>query len=328
MEALVRGLRSVARNWGLAVLVLVVNISLALLLALPLAGQLRRDLDRSGASIVMMYGFDHDWWSRWQQRQDGTARTFAPDLFGTGFAYRNVDSLLRGELPARLFARGSRRGDDDEAERGLDPVVLGVGVLYLLAQVFLTGGLLGVFRAPQGGWTFRSLVHGSGFYFARLLRVSLLALVLAWLVFAINAPFARWVDAQAREAVSETTAIALAFSRHALLLFALALVHALASFAKVMVVREERQSAVLALLSSAGFCVRNAGAVLGQYAVVAVVFVLMLALWGGIDARLAVTGWRSQLMLLVLLQLFMLARIALRLGLLAGQLELHRARGR
>ena len=27
----------------------------------------------------------------------------------------------------------------------------------LLVQVFLTGGLLGVFRSPQGGWTFRGL---------------------------------------------------------------------------------------------------------------------------------------------------------------------------
>ena len=56
----------------------------------------------------------------------------------------------------------------------------------------------------------------------------------------------------------------------------------LASFARVMVVQEERQSALLALVSSLGFCSRNLGRILGQYSAV-----LILAL-------LAVTGWLQE----------------------------------
>jgi hypothetical protein len=206
-------------------------------------------------------------------------------------------------------------------------LILSLGLLYLLVQTFLTGGLLGVFRAPQGGWTFRSLVHGSGFYFGRLLRVSLLALGLVGLVFIVNAPVARWIDGLAREAVSEQTAITLTFGRHALLLLALIVAHMVASFARVIVVREERRSAALALVSSLGFCVRNLFAVVGQYGVVIVGALLLLAVWSFLDGRHVVLGWRSQLVAMVLFQGFLLARIALRLGLLASQLELHRARG-
>ena len=329
LSALRDGFRSLGRNWGLVVLVLVVNLALALVLAVPLALQLERDLSQTGASGTMMYGFDYDWWTEWSERQEGPSSTFAPDVFGPGFAFKNLDLLLRGGVPLGIFPEGGNREPgppDRTAAPPVAPLVLGVGALYLLVQVFLTGGLLGVFRAPQGGWTFRGLVHGSGFYCGRLLRVSLLALGLAGIVFTLNVPFARWVDELAREAVSERTALALGLGRHALLLLALLLVHMVASFARVIVVQEERRSAALALLSGAGFCARNLLTALGHYGVILVGAVLLLASWAAFDARFMVTGWKTQLVVFAVFQAFLLGRIALRLGLLASQLELHRAR--
>jgi hypothetical protein len=318
LTALRAGLGSVGRNWGLVLLVLLGNLAFALVLAVPLSLQLEGDLAHRGASSGMMYGFDYDWWAQWSEHQEGPPSAFSPDILGAGFAFRNLELLLKGSLPAGLFARGGRGA--------LDPTILGVGALYLLLQVFLTGGLLGVFRAPTGGWTVRGLLHGSGFYFGRLFRVSLLALAAAGAVFALNAPFARWIDGLAREAVSERTAIALTLGRHAVLLLALVLVHMVTSHAKVLVVREERLSSVLAFLSSLGFCARSFLPALGQYAVVLVLGAGVVALFGALDARLAVVGWRSQLLALALFQAVVVARIALRLALLAGQLELQHAR--
>jgi hypothetical protein len=320
VSALGAGFRSLARNWGLVALVLLANLGFALVLAVPLSLQLERDLAGRGASSAMMHGFDHDWWAEWSERQHGPPSALAPDLLGTSFAFRNLELLLRGGLPAGLFAPGGRLG--------LDPTILGLGTLYLLLQVFLAGGLLGVFRAPRGGWTVRGLVHGAGFYFGRLCRVSLLALLAAGALFALNAPFARWVDGLAREAVSERTAIALVRGRHALLLLGLLLVHMVSSYAKVLVVCEERLSASLAFFSSLGFCARNVLAALGQYVVVLALGVGLLLLFGALDARLAVVGWKSQLIALALFELFLAARIALRLGLLGSQVELHATRGR
>jgi hypothetical protein len=314
------GFLALGRNWGLVVLVLLANLVFAFLLAGPLALQLERTLAHRGASSGMMYGFDYDWWTQWSERPRGPFSALAPDILGTGFAFRNVDLLLKGSLPAGLFTQGG--------PVSLDPTVLGVGVLYLLLQVFLTGGLLGVFRAPGGGWTVRGLAHGSGFYFGRLLRVSLFALAAAGALFAVNAPFARWLDGIAREAVSERTAIALSFARHALLLLGLVLVHMVSSHAKVVVVREERLSAGLAFLSGLGFCARNFLAASGQYVVVAGLGIALLAVFGALDARLALVGWRSQLTALLLFEAFVAARIALRLGLLASQVELQQARAR
>jgi hypothetical protein len=329
LRALREGFGAVGRNGGLVVLVLATNLTLALVVAVPLALQLEKDLARTGSSGTMMYGFDFEWWAEWSESQEGFPASFAPDIFGSGFAVKDVDLLLRGEIPLGLFPDGSEKPfdpSDRETPPLVPPLLLGVGAVYLLVQVFLTGGLLGVFRAPRGGWTFRGLVHGSGFYFGRLLRVGLLGLGLVAVVFVLNVPFARWVDELAREAVSERTALGLGLGRHAALLLALLLVHGVVSFARVTVVREERRSAVLALLSSFGFCVRNALAVLGQYTVVIVAGLVLLALWAAFDRRFEVIGWRSQILAFGVFQVVLLARIGLRLGLLASQMDLHRLR--
>ena len=319
LSALRDGFRSLAGNWGLVALVLLANLAFALVLAAPLASELEDSLGGLGASSGMMYGFDHDWWAEWSDGRGGPSSALSPDLLGAGFALGNLELLLRGALPAGLFAHG---------RSGMDATVLGLGALYLLLQVFLSGGLLGVFRAPRGGWTVRGLAHGGGFYFGRLLRVSLLALLAAGLLFAANAPFARWVDAVAREAVSGRTAVGLVFGRYALLLLGLAGIHMVSSYAKVLVVSEERLSAGLAVLSSLGFCARNLRAALGQYAVVSTLAVGLVALFGAVDARLAVVGWKTQLVALAVFEAFVAGRVALRLGLLASQVELVAARRR
>jgi hypothetical protein len=316
------------RNWGLAVLVLLVNLGLAAVLAEPLAGAIERDLEHTGASVDMLYGFDHGWWKEWSERQTGWTENFGPDLLGSGFAAKNLDFLLKGQLPLGLFARSSDRepGAEPPPIPGLDPVILALGAVYLLLQTFLTGGLLGVFRSPEGGWTMRSLLHGSGFYGGRLLRVMLLALASAAVVFWIHAPLAAWMDGRARESVSETGALAWSLGRHALLLGALVLVHMVSSFAKVIVVVEERSSAILAFLSSLGFCLRNIGSTVGQYVILAVAGLALLLAWRVLDGGLEVTGYKTQLVFLLLAQAFLLGRIKLRLLLLAWQVALYRSR--
>jgi hypothetical protein len=319
VRSLGAGFRSLSRNWGLVALVLAANAALALVLAVPLSVQLESDLAGSGASSTMMYGFDYDWWAEWSEAQGGPSSALTPGLLGAGFALRNLDLLLRGGLPAGLFAR---------SRSGVHPTILGLGALYLLLQVFLAGGVLGVFRAPRGRWTVRGLVHGAGFYFGRLLRVSLVALAAAGALFAANALAGRHVDRLAAEAVSGTTPVVVALGRHALLLLGLLLVHMVSSYAKVLVVCEERRSAGLAVLSSLGFCARNLLPALGQYAVVLAAALALLAGFAALDGSFAVAGWRTQLVAVLLFELFVGARVALRLGLLASQVELYASRGR
>jgi hypothetical protein len=317
--ALREGSARLRRNYGLVFVVLASNLGLAALLAVPLSSRLTADLENRGAASANLYDFDTSWHGAWRDGQSGFVRDFGPEIFGAGFAYRNLELLLKGRLPAGLFAST----EEGEGPR-VDAVILGLGLVYLLLQTFLAGGLTSAFRAERGGWTMRGLLHGAGFYFGRLFRVALIALALAWLCFRLNAPFARFADHMARESVSETTALAWAFGRHLLLLLALLLLSLLSSYAKVIVVTEERASALLAWLSAAGFCLRRAPAVLGHYFVVILLGLGAVALWSRLDGLWVTTGYWTQLGALCLMQGLVVTRIALRLGLLAGQVALYR----
>lgn len=325
--ALVDGVRRVARSWGLVALLLAVNVSVAALLAVPMAATLEGELRDRPAASNMMYGFDYPWWSRWSQAQRGYTASFAPDVFGTGFAFKNVDLLLSGRLPAGLLRPADPEpADDDEGEEhgGVDGIVLSLGLAYLVLQTFLAGGILGVLRSAQGSWTVRGLLHGSGFYFGRFLRVLAIALLAQWLLFRLNAPFARFAEHQAREAVSETGANVWLFGRHLLLLLAVLFVGMVSSYAKVIVVVEERSSALLAFLSSVSFCVRHLLRAFGHYLAIVLLGVLLLALWSVLDGAWTAVGYKTQVVTLLLAQGLVAGRIALRLALLGGQVGLYR----
>jgi hypothetical protein len=330
-SALRQGLAAVARSWGLVALLLAVNVGVALLFALPLAASLESDLSHRETAVNMMYGSDYAWWSRWSDAKTNPAAGLGTDVLGTGFAFRNLDLLLRGFVPAGLFATSPAAGEE-AAEPGppgagprIDPLFLGLGALYLLLQTFLLGGILGVFRGRQGAWTLRGLLHGSGFYFGRLLRVALLVLLADWLVFRLNGPFARWADQRALEAVSERSALAWAFGRHLLLLLVLLFVNMVSCYAKVIMVLEERSSAVLALVSSLSFCLGNLLRTFGHYLAIVVLAVLWLGAWSVVDGAWTPTGYKTQLLTLLLAQALIFGHIGLRLGLLAGQMELYRS---
>jgi hypothetical protein len=319
LSAARHGLRAVARNWGLVLLLLAVNLALAGALAAPLAGRMEAELRNKDAAGSMMYGFDFGWWSEWHDRQQGWPATFSPEVFGIGFAFRNLELLLKGALPGGLLGAAG----DDAGDPGLPPLILELGVLYVLVQVFLTGGVLGVLRAPAGGWTARGLLHGSGFYFGRLLRLALVSLAVLWIVFHLYFPFASWMDGRAREAVSERTAMALTFGRHALLLLAILFASMVAGYAKAILVLEERASALLAWVSALSFCIRRLGRAAGHYALLTLAALVLLGLWRLVDGTW-VTGYKTQLAMLFLMQAFLFGRVFLRLALLGGQVEIYR----
>jgi hypothetical protein len=320
--ALREGFAALRRSWGLALLLWAVSVGTALLLALPLAAQLERDLEGSEAASNMMYGFDYSWWSRWSERQTGWSASFAPDIFGAGFAFKNVELLLKGQLPAGLH----RAGLGEAAGPGLDGVVLAVGVLYLLVQTFLAGGVLGVLRSQQGDWTLRGLLHGSGFYFGRFLRLAAIALLAAHLLFQLNGLFARWADRQAQEALSGRTALAWTVGHHLALLLALLFLHMVASYARVIVVLEERSSAILAYLSALSFCGARLRTAFGHYLTLALMAAALLGLWLLLDGAWHTVGYKTQLASLLLGQAFVLGGLGLRLALAGGQIALYRRR--
>ncbi len=91
----------------------------------------------------------------------------------------------------------------------------------------------------------------------------------------------------------------------------------------LIVVIEERRSALLALVSSAGFLMRHPLAVAAQYAGWAVVAAAWVLGGAALTGALPVSGWRTQVVLLLLGQTVLAGRMLLRVGLVAAQVRLH-----
>jgi hypothetical protein len=326
MRALAAGLRAAWRCRAIAALLFAVNLGTSALLAVPFASLLEHDLREKESAARMARGFDYPWWSRWSEQQKGYTAAFKPDILGVGFAFRNTELLLNGRLPAGLLAASDK--DAAPPDLDVDGVILGLGAAYMLLQVFFAGGILGALRGLRASLTVRGFAHGCGFYFGRLLRVALIALVLDALLFRLSAPVSTWVAIRAQESVSEATALAWQYGRHGLLLLGILAIHMVAGYARVITVLEDRKSALLAFLSAFSFCVRRLPAAAGQYLGIAALSALGLALWAAGDGAFAVTGWGTQAVAFVWMQAFVLARIGLRLALLGGQLELYRGTGR
>ncbi len=325
--ALVAGLQAAWRCRALVALLLAVNLGAAGILAVPFAAELERELYETESAAQMARGFDFPWWSHWSDQQQGYAAAFKPDIFGLGFAFRNTDLLLKGELPARLFAPPAEEPAASRPKPELDGTILALGAAYLLLQVFFSGGILAALRSPRGGFTVRGFAHSCGFYFGRMLRLSLLALLADALLFRLSVPASAWVAARAAESVSETTALSWWYGRSAALLFGILLIHMLAGYARAITVLEERKSASLAFVSAIGFCLGRLPAVFGHYLSVALLAAATLAAWVAFDGAFTVAGWGTQALAFMLMQGFVLGRLGLRLALAGGQLQLYRGVG-
>ena len=258
-RALLDGLRVALGQLRLSLLLLCLNVAFAAALALPLALSLEKDLRDTASAGTMMRGFDYPWWSQWAGEQPGWTSAFAPDILGKGFAFKNLQALLGGELPARLFVH------ETEGTPRAHPIRDAASTLsswrwasrISSSRRFSPGACWVSSAAPARAPRSRGFLHGSGFYFGRMARIAILALLAHATLFALNAPVARWADRRALEAATETAALAWSFGQKGLLLLGIFFVHMLSCYAKVVTVVEERQSAALAFLSSIGFCLSH-----------------------------------------------------------------------
>lgn len=329
-QALLGGIRLVCRSWGLLVLVLVLNLLLGLLLAVPLAQQLEDGLGSSEAAVRMRDGFDYPWWTAFNERQTGFLKTFSPDVLGLGFASKNLDLLLNGRLfGPLLLSPGASREDAGPSDdnRPLDPLLTGLGLLYLLIQTLLAGGILTTLAGAAGRWKTGNFAAACGRYFGRCLRLALVAGVAYILLFGANRWLAAWVDHQAREASDGRLAHAWLLGRYALLLLLVMIVHLTAGYARVRLVVKEQRSALAAFLCALRFCFRRPAITLGHYFCIVLLGVAGLGVYRLLDGSFGAHRIAGLLLMLVLAQGLVAARIGLRLALAGGQIEVTRRCG-
>ncbi len=126
------------------------------------------------SSSAMMYGFDYYWWSGWSEQHGRAHRARFARHLRRRLRLQEHRATAQGLAAARPL-RARRRA----RRAGLDPVILGPGVLYLLVQTFLSGGLVSACSAASGATEAARAAPRLRVLLRTLLRLGLLALAAA-----------------------------------------------------------------------------------------------------------------------------------------------------
>lgn len=305
LTAFVRGWRRVAAApWLVAGTWLT-----TLLLAAPLAFALREMLaDHLGASLAAQAakdGVNFDWWNEFLAQAAGVGTSFVPRIIGFAAVLGNLSRLADGVAPSTIPAAA-------------------VGA-YIVLSIFFAGGALD--RLARGRATGAAgFFAACGVFFFRFLRLALIAGVAYWWIFtALHA----WLFDDLFETLTHNLTVERTAALYRAVLYlvfgaALAAVNLVIDYAKVRAVVEDRRSMVMALFAALRFVRRNLAAAGALYLLNLGAFLLLLFAYSLVAPGVA-GDWRMWLGL-VIGQLFILLRCAVRLQFAASQIALFQGR--
>ena len=282
------------------------TVVLALPLAITMRGLLQAHLGASLAAEGAANGVNYDWWQEFTSQTTGIGTTFSPTIIGFAATLDNISSLL-------------------DAQREIASIA-GALALYLLSWTFLAGGIIDRY-ARQRPVRAAGFFAASGVHFFRLLRLAVVSGVVYWWLFAFVHPwlFLEWFADRTRTMSVERDVFFWRVALYVLFGTLLVVVNLIFDYAKIRIVVEDRRSALGALSAAIRFVWRQRGRVAALYALNGVAFLILIAIWAftAPGARLGgMTLWLG----FVVSQIYVLARLALKLQFLASETALFQSR--
>jgi len=310
-RALIEGMGMATRHWRALLLIYILNLLLAATVALPVASEIDSALSRTESAERMAEGFDWLWHQGFRSEHPADSDlpgSIGPRQEGLKPVLRNFEAYVRGasfpELPPGLFV---------------------LGVIYLLFNTLLIGGILGLFADDSARFTFRFFFDRAGRFFAILVGILIAAYLLYWFLWGVLGPLHAGLVGDLRaSARSEWTPLLADWAGIAILIFLAFFVHMTMDYARVAAAAWDRLGLFPAVFGAFGFVLRQRGRVLGLFylttllaAVIAILFSLLVKLGGGAGPAQLIT-------LFVVQQAFIIASIWIRMVYLGSQMAFYR----
>jgi hypothetical protein len=260
---------------------------------------------QSAIAGSMADSFSLNWWQEFAAQASSLGNTFSPNVIGFALTLDNLSNLLDSTTP-------------------ITPIVATITV-YLGAWTFLGGGILDRY-ARQRPTRIVGFFSSCGVFFFRFIRLAVVAGAVYWWLFAYVHEwlFDTWLGRLADDLAVERTEFFLRVLMYVIFATLLALVNIWVDYAKVRAVVEDRRSMLGALISSLGFITRHPGRVFGLYLLNTLTFLLLIMIWAVVAPGVGSLG-ASMWMGFLVSQLYILARLVLKLQFLASQTALFQA---
>jgi hypothetical protein len=282
--------------------------------ALPATVVITESIDASAGEsrmrVRLLEGFDTGWHGEYLHTARGIETTVSPSQVGLGAWLDNLDEGWSGRLFTRPWG------------------VVATGGLFALLWLFFLGGILERLRRSRPRFFLSDFLGSGGGFFFRFFRLAVVSGVLYYLVFKLAWWLFPWIRERTEDITVERTVLLYNLLGAALIVLLLVLIKLIFDYAKIAMVVEGRRSALWALLRGLRFVLRRPlrtfGLVVGFALLLALVFTVygFVAPGAGQATPLAIVG------AFLVSQLFLVAKLFLKLGLLGSQVALYEREAR
>ncbi len=283
----------------------------SVLCALPATLMMRQALaDSFGSSLVsrnMLQGFDLGWYAEFDSRAGGFEQTFRPTVSGPGPVLDNLEAWWSGGLFTAY------------------PGLLALGLGYAVLWAFLTGGMLDHLARGRSHFARDRFFMAGGRFLPRFLALVSISGALYYLVYLLGRKLYGWIAASNRDLTEEKTALLWVVMASVVVIFLLNAVRMVFDYAKIAMVVEERGQVLSSLASALRFVSRHPLQAFGVYYGVGALSIALITVYAWLSPGAGQATWLTIAAVFVIGQLYLAARLVLRLGLLGSQMSLFRA---
>lgn len=203
--------------------------------------------------------------------------------------------------------------------------LVGVVLLAILANPFLSGGLIEALLAHDEATILQRFFRGAGHYFWRYLRLLIYGLITAVLAMLILSPVFTVTSRSLQDSPWEPAPVVGSAVQMIVLLVVGALLLLTLDFARIRTAVDESRRTLRIWISSFGFVLRRIPAAFGIFVVPVAIFALVAALYAVFCTYTPSHTWLLILVTILVQQIVMYIRTGLRVALVASELEYFRA---
>lgn len=300
------GLRRATATPQLLLLLWLFNFVMALPLALVMSEQIESSLGASLRQEQLRHGFAIDWYEEFSHNATGLGKTFSPAVIGVGPFLGNLESWLDGSL----FAGNTG--------------VIGLGISYMIAWMFLLGGILERFAHHDERLTMERFFSASGRYFLRFILVFLLSAVFYFLIFTVIAPaLFSFIANSTRDATVERSVFFMVAGAYALVALLLAAVNMVFDYAKISTVINGHRNMLEAALAGWRFVFAHPAKAFGLYFVLGIFLLFALVVYGFFAPGAGQASGFTIFLAFLAGQIFLVSKLIVRLTFFGGQMALY-----
>lgn len=310
LEHMAQGLRQAFAARKLILVLWLVNLLAAVPATLLLSTALAESFGSSLVAESMREGFDTGWFGEFEARAKGLETTFSPTVTGPGPMLDNLEAFWSGAMFTQL------------------PGLVALGITFALFWAFLLGGILGRLALqqthPHRRMGLEQFAGVGGRYFVRFCGLAVLSGVLYFLVYRLGRWLVQMIKAQTENVTEERTVLLLVMTVSVLVVFLLNCVRMVFDYAKIATVLDDQSNVFKGAWAGFRMVLRHPFATLALYFTGGTLAMLLLVAYASVAPGAGPSTFLGILLAFLFGQLYLITRLTVRVGLLAGQMRLYR----